>query len=88
MGRSIHFEIIIIRDVAASKNYEVVCLNVYSMLLNSATAEDGHELLFKKSVLYIVYRYNSLETSDSFIIKNLQEHGKLIDDHKWNREKI
>jgi len=59
------------------------------MLLNSgATAvEDGHELVYKKSVFYMVYRYNSSETSDSFLIKNLQEHGKLIDGHRWNREK-
>jgi len=35
-----------------------------------------------------VYLYNSLEISDTFLIKNLQEHGKLIDDHRWNREKI
>lgn len=35
-----------------------------------------------------MYRYNFLETSDSFLIKGLQEHGKLIDDHTWNREKI
>lgn len=48
---------------------DIVCLNVYCMLLNSgATAvEDGHELLYKKSVFfYIAYRYNSLETSESF----------------------
>jgi hypothetical protein len=43
------------------------------MLLNSGatTVEDGHELLFKKLVFYVVYRYNSLETSDTFLIKNL-----------------
>jgi hypothetical protein len=60
------------------------------MLLDSGTTtvEDGHELLYKKSVFYIVYRSNRLETSDSFLITNLQEHGKLIDDHRWNREKI
>ena len=55
------------------------------MLLNSgATAvEDGHELVYKNSVFfYIVYSYNSLETSNSFLIKNLQEHDKLIDDHR------
>jgi len=69
---------------------EIVCLNIYCLLLNSGatTVEDGHELLFKKSVFYVVYLYNSLEISDTFLIKNLQEHGKLIDDHRWNREKI
>jgi hypothetical protein len=70
---------------------EIVCLNACCLLLNSGTAtvEDGHELLYKKSVFYIVYRYNTrLETSESFLIKNLQEDGKLIDDHSWNREKI
>jgi hypothetical protein len=60
------------------------------MLLNlgTATVEDGHELLYMKSVFCIVCHYNSLEISDYFLIKNLLEHGKLIDDHSWNREKI
>jgi hypothetical protein len=44
--------------------------------------------LIKEVSCYIVFRNNYLETSDSFLIKDLQEHGKLIDDHTWNREKI
>jgi len=38
------------------RTYEIVCLNVYCMLLNSGTTtvEDGHELLYKK--LVFLYR--------------------------------
>jgi hypothetical protein len=65
-------------------------LNVYCVLLNlgTTTVEDGHKLLYKKSVLFTLCSYNNLEISDSFLIKNLQEHSKLINDHSWNRAKI
>jgi hypothetical protein len=41
---------------------------------------------FKKKLFYIVYRYNCVEPSDSFLIKTLKEQAKIIYDERWNKK--